>query len=527
MTKIQQATIEDTSKDVKKVAKGAGISLIGSAIGRCLFFIYQVIIARFFSTEVFGLFSLGLTVIRIADLFGRLGLNMGAMRFISIYRKDDPYRVKGVLISSALFSFLCGSVLGGLVYFYAGFISESVFHKPGLTNIMKTFAPCVPFMATMMVVATASQGFHTTKYNAYIKDIVQPSANVVLTIFFLCLGFGFAWIIVSFVISHAIALLVGFYFIVRQFPEIKRRTIKPIYETKKLLNYSMPLLFSGFLGLALYWTDIIMLGYKRSAVDVGIYRAASQIPMVLTLILTASNSIYAPAAAELHHLGKKEKLENLFKTTTRWVFFMALPIMLILIFSAREVMAVFGSTYIEVGAYVLIFLTISQFVNCATGGVGFTLSMTGKQNITLINSLAMVVVNIALNYFLIPIYGSLGAAIATSISISTINLLGLVEVYIIYKIQPYNMSYIQGVVCGVIAGIALYLLDNYVLIDNYLIINNYLLNHPVLVRLVSNGLVVSGIFVAGFIIKGIADEDRFVFDAVAKKFKFRMRTSRA
>jgi len=138
----------------------------------------------------------------------------------------------------------------------------------------------------------------------------------------------------------------------------------------------------------------------------------------------------------------------------------------------------------------------------------------------------MVVVNIALNYFLIPVYGCLGAAIATSISVSAINLLGLLEVYIIYKIQPYNTGYIQGIVCGAIAGFALHFLDTYVLINEYLLINNYLLNHPILVRLVSNSLIVSIIFVVGFIIKGITEEDRFIFDAVAKKFKFRMRVSR-
>jgi O-antigen/teichoic acid export membrane protein len=523
----QQNISEDSAKDIKKVAKGAGITFIGSAIGRCLFFLYQVIIARFFSIEVFGLFTLGLTVVKIADLLARLGLSMGAMRFISIYRKDDPGRVKGVLISASIISFISGIVMGGLVYFYAGFISEFVFHKPGLTNIVKTFAPGVPFMATMMVIAMASRGFHTTKYTAYIKDIIQPSTNIGLAILFLYLGFGLAWLVTAFVISYAIALLVGFFFITKQFPGIKKRTIKSVYETKNLLSYSAPLLFTGFLQYVIFWTNIIMLGCMKSSIDVGIYRAASQIPIFLTLILTAANSIYAPAIAEMHSRGQTERMDKIFQSTTRWVFLLTLPVTLVLIFSPGEVMAIFGHNYIEAGIPVLMILAFAQFVNCATGGVAFTLSMTGKQHVEMYNSLVMVAINIAMNYYLIPTHGCLGAAIATGTSLVVINLVRLVEVYFLCKIQPYNMGYIQGVVCGAIAGIALYLLDKYLLIDDYLLTNNYLLNHPILVRLVSNSLVVCLIFVIGFIIKGITDEDRFIFDAIAKKFKFRMRISKA
>ncbi|KXK27952.1 MAG: hypothetical protein UZ01_02923 [Candidatus Brocadia sinica] len=518
---------DDSAKDIKKAAKGAGLSFIGSAIGRCLFFVSQIIIARFFSAEVFGLFILGQTVLRITELIARLGLNTGAMMFVSIYRKDDPGRVKGVLISSCLISFISGIAMGGVVYFFAGNISEFGFHNLALTGIIQGFAPCVPFMATMTVIATALQGFHTTKYTVYIREIIQPSTNIAFVMFFIQLGLGIFWVTIAFLISHVIAFLVGFCFLARQFPEIKRRVIKPVYETKKLFSYSVPLLFSGFLQFLILWTNTIMLGYMKTSTDVGLYRAASQIPIFLTLILTASNSIYAPSVADMHYRGQVDRMDKIFQSTTRWVFLLTLPITLILTFSAREVMTIFGHDYIEAGTSVLIILVIAQFINCATGGVAFTLAMTGKQHVEMINSLVMVAINIALNYFLIPTYGCLGAAIATGITIAVINFVRLVEVYILCKIQPYNMGYIQGMVCGALAGIALYFLDTYVLIDEYLLINNYLLNHPVFIRLVSNSLVVAIIFVVGFIIKGIEDNDRLIFHTVMRKLKLSKRTSSA
>ncbi len=462
-----------------------------------------------------ALYVLGLVVLKITELLSRLGLHAGAMRFVSIYRKDDPGKVKATIISATLISFIVGTLMGSLIYFLSRLISDNIFHKTELTDIIKTFALCVPFMATMMVVATASRGFHTTKYLAYIKDIIQPSANILLIVIFSLSGLGFLWVINAYVISHAIALLSGFYFISRLFPAITERSLKPVYETKKLLKYSISLLFSGFLGFLILWTDTIMLGFMKTATEVGIYRAASQIPIFLLLILAASNSIYAPAIAEIHHKGQKERMGKIFKTTTRGVFLCATPAALILIFSAKEIMHIYGSNFVEIGSYVLILLTISQFINCITGGVAFTLNMTGKQNIEILNTFALFIINIVFNFYFIPIYGCVGAAIATCISIVTINLIRLLEVYIIYKIHPYNKDYIYGIVSGVIATVILYFLDK------------YLPDHSCVIRLVANIFVVSVISVFLFIITGASEEDKYLLDAVMKKFKIKLPFARS
>lgn len=523
---VSESISKDSEKDIKKVAKGAGITLIGSIIGRLFLLGSQIIIARFFDKEVFGLYVLGFTVLRLTELLARLGLSVGAMKFVSMYRKDDPGRVKGVLISAPLISFINGILIGCPVYFFAGFIATTFFHNPAVTGCIKMFSLCTPFMAAMGVVALSSRGFHITKYSVYIKDIIQPAANIVCIIIFVWLGFGIFWVINAFMISHVIALAAGLFFVSRQFSGIQKRAVKPVYEIKRLINTSAPLMFSGFISFLIQWTAVLMLGFMNTATEVGIYRAASQIPVFLVLILSASGAIYAPAIAELHYRDQRERMEKIFKTTTRWVFIMTLPISLILVFSSREVMAIFGSGYIENGAPVLVILAIAQFINCVTGGVAFTLSMTGKQHLEMINTFATLLLSIVLNYLLIPKYGSYGAAIATGVSLSVMNLIRLLEVYLIYKMHPYSMNYIQGMVSGTVAIIVLYLMDAYFLIDDYLLINNFLLNHALLTKLVANILIVSIIFAVGFVLKGISEEDRFIFHAATKKAGLTKRGSR-
>jgi O-antigen/teichoic acid export membrane protein len=492
-------------RDSLKVAKGASVSFVGSVTGRALWFLSQVIIARFFGAEVFGLYILGLVVLKITELLARFGLHEGAMRFVSIYRKNSPERVRGIIISALLITFANGLVIGGLVYLSAAFISGSLFHKPELAEVIEIFAFCVPLMATMTVVATASLGFHTTKYYVYVKDIIQPLANIILILITILLGLGFLGVVFAYVISQLTALLAGLCFVIRLCLQTNQKKAALSFNTVDLLTYSYPLLFSGFFVFLISWIDTLMLGFLKSSSEVGIYRAASQIPLFLSLILMATNSIYAPAIAEMYHKNQIRRLEKLFKTTTRWVFYITLPIALVIISSSKEIMLIFGHDFVEIGSSVLIMLTCAKLINCVTGGVALTLNMTGKQHTELLNSIGLFIINIFLNYILIPIYGGFGAAIATSISIIAINCLRLIEVYYFYKIHPYNYDYIKVIVAGMTAIIVLF------------IITSFSLNIHSFVIFLVNCFAVFIIFCTFYGIIGLGEDDKFVFESLVKK----------
>lgn len=458
-----QTVHKDNADDLKKVAKGAGITFAGSFVGRGLWFVTQVVVARSFGAEVFGLFILGFTVLKVSELLARFGLNTGAMKFVSIYRKNNPEKVKGVLLGAAGLSFSIGILVAAIVFFFSGVIAVSIFNNPELQKIIKVFATCVPFMSAMMVVASASQGFHTAKYFVYTNEFIQPFINLSLTVVAVIFELGILAVLAAFTFSYIVALAAGIYFIAKQFPGLVDSRLKPVFVFKELISYSVPLVFTGFLIFCIQWSDLLMLGAMDSVLSVGVYRAASQIPVFLGLILSAFNSIYAPVIAEMHHNGLNERLEAMFKATARWVFFFSLPAAIMIVFSTREIMGIFGAEFTGHGALVLIVLTAAQVVNCAAGGVGYTLIMTGRQKLEMVNSLVLIFLNIALNYTLIPSYGPLGAAIATGISIVAINLIRVAEILVILKIHPLSWNQLTTILCGLVAAIILYLTGNYLI----------------------------------------------------------------
>jgi len=491
-----------SEEDVKKVAKGAATTLLGSGFGKGLFFVLQIVLARLLGVEEFGLYTLGFAVVKIGEIISRMGLNMGGMRFVSIYKDDDLPKLKGTLISCLIIPFINATLIGGVLYFSSELLCTTVFHRPDFVWPLKLFAFSLPFVTGLDLVAQLLQGFHTTKYTVLSRDIVQPVLNILLVIIFYLLNYKLSGVIAAFAISSFLAFLYGCFCIKKLFPGFTTRNLKPSFELKNLLAYSLPLLFVGFLNYLLLWKDVLMLGYLSTTTDVGIYRAASQVPYLMTIFLVAVNSLYAPVAANLFRQGEMQRLGSILKTTTRWATFATIPVFFFLLLAAKDIMTIFGEGYVKSGYLVLIILAFGQLINCITGGVGFTLTMTGRQKLELLNSLALVSISIALNFWLIPRWGVFGAAIASSFSVSLINVIRVFQVYFIYHTSSFSKN-------------TIYILAPVTLCCVVAIFYNY--DFPLFISLIIKLLLVSTIFSLSFYKMKISSEDKYIYDIFRQK----------
>lgn len=426
--------------DIKKVAKGAGLTLVGHGAGKGLYFLTQILMSRLLGVEAFGLFSLGFAAIKILEVASRLGLHMGGMRFVSIYRQEDPARLKGTVITSVCASLTSSVVLAALFFFLSDSVSVTIFHNPELKGVLQLFAWSLPFSTGVTVTASLLQGFHTTKYTVYIRDVIQPAGGILFMILFVSLGFGLDGVILAHILSNLLAFLVGIYYLFRFLAQRSSIRVRALYQVKTLLSYSIPLLFVGFLQYLQAWSDTLILGMYATPRDVGIYRAATQFPFVMTVFLLATNSVYAPVVADLHAKNESQRLGSIYKATTRWVSYVTVPLFIIMLLSSKELMRLFGPDYVEDGSLPLVILAFGQLINCITGGVSLTLSMTGKQNISLLFTAILIGANLVLDFLLIPLYGAIGAAIASSASNVAINLCRLGCVYVIYRMHPFSLT---------------------------------------------------------------------------------------
>lgn len=452
----------DDSASVGRLAKGAGISIVGVGIGRGLDFAKQIAMARLLGPELFGLYAIGWNFLRIVGVLAPLGLHSGVIHFATQYWRKDTGAFKSIITRSIALSFLFGLFFGLILWLLAPWITSELFKEPDFLPLFRLFILMLPFTSALRVAANVTRISQRMQYSILAEEIVQSTLNLALFIVFYWLGWQLFGAIISTVISFAVALVVAIYYIRQLFPQTRATVGRRIVSNRDLLAFSIPASMAGVFSVVISRVDRLFLGYYWPAADVGVYQAAAQISIIMALVLNAFNMILTPMISDQYQRGNIKQLEELFRINTKWGVYCVIPVVLVIAFAAEDVMLVlFGADYVG-GTMALQILTIGQFINIATGATGIMLIMTGNQLVWFRLSVLIVVVNITLNLALIPRWGMNGAALATATTVGGLFMLGLLFVRRILGIWPYDRRYLKGAAAAGITSLilfALYFLD--------------------------------------------------------------------
>jgi O-antigen/teichoic acid export membrane protein len=177
------------------------------------------------------------------------------------------------------------------------------------------------------------------------------------------------------------------------------------------------------------WSDKLMLGGLMTSGDVGVYDVIFKISLLMSIPLTSITSVSAPKFAEVYETNDLSRLKKITHNSSKLVFLISLPIFLLFMFFSDKILAIFGSDFLS-GIVALYFLLIARFIGAISGIAGNLLQMADRQVIFMRILFIGAILNIGLNYILIPIYGIVGASIASMFSIVFWNFL---MVYFVWK----------------------------------------------------------------------------------------------
>ena len=442
--------------DLSKIAKNAGISGVGEVVSNILGYVTTIVITRTVGPSVFGIFNLANTIISMTQIFSNAGLGQGLVRFVAFYKgRADTPRLKGAIIFATQVSLFLSLLFGVVMFCLSDLIAVRFFHNPDVGFAIKILMVSLPFLTLGDLWLRSIQSLQIIKYQVYTQKIYQPTAKLISLVILFLLGLKLGGILAASITSAFIGFFFAFYYLLK-IPPINKKTPAPIYEKKEIINFSLPLFLTHFLDFIIYSVNFLMLGYFKTTADVGIYTAVARVGGLVVLPLVAFSYIFAPMISEFYSRNEISKLEDLFKIVTKWTFTISLPVFLIFILFAQPIMGIFGQSFV-IGTAALIVLGAGQLINAGTGSVGFILMMTGKPRINLLNSIVLCVLNIILNYLLIPQYGIIGAAFATGLSIAIVNILGLIEVYYFLRIHPFKLNYLKPCIAGFLSLFLIYL----------------------------------------------------------------------
>lgn len=430
------------NKIINKLAKGGSLAFTSNISSVFIGFITTLILTRYLGAHYFGIYALGMSVTRISSKLSILGMNNGILRFFPLFRKERR-KLKG-LLNIVFGTVITTAVFMTIMYiFTANFLAREVFNEHAFKNVMRICAIAIPFIACTQIIASIFQSEKDILKYVIIGDIFQKILYfiflVLLTIWGINIyGAVFAYF-VTFIVTFAIAII---YFLKYIIPLIEGDLGSSIYNSKELLQFSLPSFLIGFTYFLLTQIDRIMIGVYRNSYEVGIYVVSAKIALLLNIFLASFNTIFVPYISELYFANRKNELAEVFKVVTKWIWACSIILFAFFFFLGKPILTIFGKDFSD-GWVVFILLSLFYLMNSAFGSNGFLLQMVGKQYIELTNCILVMIMNIILNIVLIPKFGIKGAALATGFSMIVINILRLVEIIIMIKIHPFSESYIK------------------------------------------------------------------------------------
>jgi O-antigen/teichoic acid export membrane protein len=200
------------------------------------------------------------------------------------------------------------------------------------------------------------------------------------------------------------------------------------YTHKEIFLKSYPMAISGMAIFLLMSFDVMFLKKFYGNEIVAYYATAIKLITILAMIINSVSITTSTKVAEHFYLKERNELMKIISRSSRLIFLLTLPMIVVLFFFPSTILFVFGAKYI-IASQPLMILTLGQGICSLFGPVPIYLNMTGRQRVFQHILVMAVVINFLLNSFLIKLYSMNGAAISYSISMIFWNLTAAIYIY--------------------------------------------------------------------------------------------------
>ncbi|MBX4196754.1 flippase [Candidatus Pacearchaeota archaeon] len=461
---------ENVNQSLSVIAKSSFVVFIGIFLSKVLTYVYKIIIGNY-GPEMFGLFSLALVIVGWFITIFSLGLPEGLVRYISYYRgKKDPERIK-YIINMSLVTLTVSTVIGGVVLFlFSDFTATTFFHNAGLSIFLKLFSIVIPLTALSSIFLAVMRSYERMKPYTIIFNVVQNVAKVALIVLFLIIGLtANKSVIFSYIAGVASMVLAAFLYCMYALPQVFGKTSLIRKERskikKELFAYSIPLTIASIFFTIFYWVDTVMIGYFKNVTQVGIYGAGVTIALLITVIPELFVQIFFPIITKEYSKNNQKTIEELSKQVTKWILMITLPAFILMaLFPSILINFFFDERYLD-AVIPMRFILTGLFISALANVPHYLLLMKGKSRLILINVIIAAAINVVLNVILIPMpmlgalnnaSGMTGAALATFISLTFLNILVTLEAWYFTRIVTLRRTMLQVIIAAAIPALILF-----------------------------------------------------------------------
>ncbi len=435
-----------------ELLKGAGIVFSGRLVGRGLGFLSHFLFARLLGPTHYGVFLLSMALFNFADLLADLGLRSGVLRESAAAEgRGDHKMVRETILGGAALAVGASLLAAGALLVMRGW-AASFFKAPDLGWLLPLFALSLPFATAGAIFISGLQALRRMEALSTLQYVLDPLLRIVTFIGLFFLGWRLFAVGASHLLASVAVALLAFLWLSSSFPLVAQPILTRC-QPGPLLTFSLPLLMSNVVGFILQWADSLFLGYYLTLRDVGVYGAAGRLAGLGGMFLLAISTIFAPKIYALYGKQDLEEVGRLYQHSTRWVVMCVLPLFFDTVLNAKPLLALFGPEFVK-GSAALIILAAAYLVMTGTGPAGDVVLMSGRSKAILYAAAASGALGLGLNFYLIPRFGLIGAALATGVAIAFGNLANVLMAWRFTGLQPYTKAIAKPILTALcVAGV--------------------------------------------------------------------------
>ncbi|MFT5251821.1 MAG: O-antigen/teichoic acid export membrane protein [Flavobacteriales bacterium] len=321
--------------------------------------------------------------------------------------------------------------------------------------IVKEYLWLIPFTGLCMAYfeifyAWARVHMHSV-FGNFIKEVGLRTFSL-----FTLIGIYYNWItIVQFVYVTAGIYLVALIVTMLYAFYLKRPNfqIGLPHNFKDIVVYTFFIILSGSVATLLLDIDKIMLNQYIKIENIAYYSIATYIALVISVPSRAMHQIVYPITAKLMHEDKQEELNDLYKKTSINLQIVGGFVMLCIFVNINQLYEMIPKEY-GGGVLVVFMIGLSKYFDLILGNNNAIIFNTKYYRAVLFLGVVLVLLTVVLNMIFIPLFGILGSAFATLLSITLYSLAKLM--FVVKRLHLYPFT--KQTVYSLLLTFALFLL---------------------------------------------------------------------
>lgn len=415
---------------------------IYSYVGVILGFAITILFTKALGTDQVGLLKVLVSYSTLLAQFASLGFTAVTVKLFPYFR-DEAKKHHG-FIGLALLVSLAGFVLSTLIYLLIKpyLLDDS----PEESELFKTYFYYVIPLIFFTLIFTVFDTYYRVLYNAVkgivYKEVIQRASilGVIVLYYFKLVDFH------TTVILYCVVLILPSILLLFSLIQSKQLYLKPDFSIidkplrKQMVSVGFYGIVASFSGVLVMNIDVLMINEMMGLSSAGIYTVTFYFGTLILIPMRTMGKIGAVVVADAWKRDDYGTIDSIYKKSS-----MSLTVLGLLLFigiwgNIDNVFEIINKDYLP-GKYVIFFIGIANLVDIATGMSSHIIVNSKYYKYLSYFLIIFAFLIVVTNYIFIPVYGIVGAAVASLIAKLAFSLIKYIFLYVKFRFQPFTRKF--------------------------------------------------------------------------------------